>query len=54
MACAGILSTGGSAASWAVLGRLTVPGTAAAASALNAIDTITGEQPNQHSTTSTT
>lgn len=46
----GILASG---ASWAILGRLTVPGTAAASSALSAIDTITGEQLTQHSTNST-
>ncbi|MEV6366217.1 hypothetical protein AB0L86_04905 [Micromonospora musae] len=49
----GILTTGGAAGSWAILGRLTVPGTAAAASALSAIGTHAAEAITQRSTTST-
>ena len=50
----GILTIGQSASSWAILGRLTIPGTPQAATALAAIGTVAAEELDQHSTTSTT
>lgn len=52
----GILTTGQAASSWAILGRLTIPGTAAAASALRMVSDrmIAAEDPAQGTTSTAT